>query len=452
MSLGTPPTIIVPFGRDAGASFITTPIPVNPTGDPGRASYVQGFDPLNYQDLLAGGLPVDGRDFTGLFYGITFNIARVTAGQPYAYDATVATSIAGYGLGAVLGMDDGAGLWACISNNNSVDPDNAVGVPAGWAPLFTYGHLTKAVNPGGVVTLTLAEAKFDVIVLTGALTQNLQVVFPLLLRDWRIVNQTTGNFTTTVKTAAGTGVVVPQGSFTSPLGVYGNGTDLFPQVAPLMLPLSVAPSPNTIVQRDGNAYTYSVYFNQSSGLESPTVGAVFVQNSGADGFFRKIAFSTFQGQMALSQIGGNVTPAQVPFAAVSQYAAALFSSAALTGVPTAPTAAPGTNNGQIATTAFVQQSALKFCGVVATQAGGLTQSLNGGTVVRTGVGLYTVNVAAAGFTQLPIPVANILVAGLNPDTIYPRAISTTTILVDIRNDNNPITGTDRPFQLICIGV
>jgi len=56
---------------------------------------------------------------------------------------------------------------------------------------------------------------------------------------------------------------------------------------------------------------------------------------------------------AISQLAGQVTNAQVPESAVTQYAADILASAALTGTPTAPTASSGTDNTQVATTAFV---------------------------------------------------------------------------------------------------
>jgi hypothetical protein len=54
-----------------------------------------------------------------------------------------------------------------------------------------------------------------------------------------------------------------------------------------------------------------------------------------------------------TQLAGSIANAQVPSGAVTQWAATLFASAALTGTPTAPTAANGTATTQIATTAFV---------------------------------------------------------------------------------------------------
>lgn len=123
------------------------------------------------------------------------------------------------------------------------------------------GTLVKSVAGGSTVTLTSAEAGNAILQLTGALTANIAVTVPAATTGWWIVdNRTTGAYTLTVKTPAGSGVVVAQGK-------------------------------KRIVLCDGT----------------------------------------------------NVLPATDD-----------SDSLALTGTPTAPTAAPGTNTTQIANTAFVQ--------------------------------------------------------------------------------------------------
>lgn len=61
--------------------------------------------------------------------------------------------------------------------------------------------------------------------------------------------------------------------------------------------------------------------------------------------------------VTFGQLAGQIQDAQVPYSAVSQFLAELLANAALTGDPTAPTAAPGTNTVQIATTAFANEAA-----------------------------------------------------------------------------------------------
>ncbi len=86
------------------------------------------------------------------------------------------------------------------------------------------GYLTKASLTGGTVTLTDAEASNPVIALSGTLTSDLVVVVPTTVnRVWAFFNSTSGAFTVTVKTPAGTGVTIAQGKHNL---VYSNGTNI----------------------------------------------------------------------------------------------------------------------------------------------------------------------------------------------------------------------------------
>lgn len=83
--------------------------------------------------------------------------------------------------------------------------------------------LTKSVAGGANVTLSAAESRNTVIMLTGVLTANINVIVPAAGRPWVIANNTTGAFTVTVKTAAGTGVLVPQATAAQ---LYCDGTNV----------------------------------------------------------------------------------------------------------------------------------------------------------------------------------------------------------------------------------
>ena len=74
-----------------------------------------------------------------------------------------------------------------------------------------YGRLSKSVAGGADVALTATEAANQFIETTGAQTANINVTVPASARLFMWFNNTTGAYTQTVKTAAGTGVVVPQG-------------------------------------------------------------------------------------------------------------------------------------------------------------------------------------------------------------------------------------------------
>jgi hypothetical protein len=64
---------------------------------------------------------------------------------------------------------------------------------------------------GGNVTLTDTQNRAAILILTGSIGANREVVVQAAEKMWLVFNNTTGSFSVTVKTAAGSGVVVPQG-------------------------------------------------------------------------------------------------------------------------------------------------------------------------------------------------------------------------------------------------
>lgn len=73
------------------------------------------------------------------------------------------------------------------------------------------GVTAKDVSGNTNVTLSAIEAGAGILVFTGILTGNIAVIVPSVAKSWIASNQTTGAFSLTVKTAAGTGVAVAQG-------------------------------------------------------------------------------------------------------------------------------------------------------------------------------------------------------------------------------------------------
>ncbi len=114
------------------------------------------------------------------------------------------------------------GLWvvtvafgaASITNANisqyASAPFNATG---GAISRVVTSTLNKSVAGGANVTLDpVGEACAAIINLSGALTASISVIVPASADQWIVSNNTSGAFTATVKTAAGTGIVVPQGT------------------------------------------------------------------------------------------------------------------------------------------------------------------------------------------------------------------------------------------------
>ena len=203
----------------------------------------------------------------------------------------------------LIGDGDQSGIWGQTTNNN------------------LGGLIEQAI--GGVVTITLVDANYTltnfngvvdearnaVIVATGALSAQRNIIAPLVEKTYAIQNNTTGGFAVQIIGPSGTGVIVPNGSTVL---VYCDGTNF--------LPLT----------------------------------------TGSAGNFRVAGNLTVTGTTTLT---GALTASTAAFSGAISSVNPVF-----TGVPTAPTASAGTNTTQIATTAFVQSATTALnLGTMATQ-------------------------------------------------------------------------------------
>lgn len=85
------------------------------------------------------------------------------------------------------------------------------------------GLLALSVAGAGDIILTAAQARADILNLTGALTGNRNVIVPDAVQRRLAYNNTSGAYSLTVKTAAGTGVAIGQGARDD---VYSDGIDV----------------------------------------------------------------------------------------------------------------------------------------------------------------------------------------------------------------------------------
>lgn len=108
---------------------------------PGAASLNDGFPPLTFTPIAAGGVPPAGGDFNGVLYLITQTIRWKHAGGQFAYNSTFASdpNVGGYPNGAVLLKASLQGLWMSTADNNTANPDTG---GANWVDL-TGGRLIK---------------------------------------------------------------------------------------------------------------------------------------------------------------------------------------------------------------------------------------------------------------------------------------------------------------------
>lgn len=143
----------------------------------------------------------------------------------------------------ILFNNQGTGAWTMAPNGSEeidgalsidINPGESCEIHVGASGLYTVGRgrniqfsftqLNLDVGGSTDVTLTTAQAGNFVQRYFGVLTGNIAVIVPDAVSVYDIVNDTTGAFQLTVKTAAGTGLVIGQGESVI---VRCDGTDVF---------------------------------------------------------------------------------------------------------------------------------------------------------------------------------------------------------------------------------
>lgn len=222
-----PGKLVLPFANAGGKSTIPVASQIGITA--GAASLTDGFPPLTRTPIAAGGVPPSGLDMNGILYEMSAIIRWANAGGGYPFDGTFAadSNVGGYPKGARIMRSDGLGYWFNTTDNNVTDPEGAGAVAAGWVPDFTSG-VSAITMTGSSVTLTPLQYGKPVIVITGVLTANLNLIFPSIADNWIVINNTTGAYSITAKTAAGTGVYL--GTVTP---IFGDGVNIYSALAAL---------------------------------------------------------------------------------------------------------------------------------------------------------------------------------------------------------------------------
>jgi hypothetical protein len=216
-----PARIPLPFANGGTKNTIPTASQIGIT--PGAASLTDGFPPLTFTPLAAGGVPPAGADFNGILNAITAVQQWQSAGGSFTFNTAFSTSIGGYPKGATLMSTSGDTNWLSTADNNTTDPDSVAA--ANWVALDACGIGAVMGLTNANVTLTPAQYGKPIITLAGTLTGNVQMIFPVNQPLCTVINNTIGAFTVTCKTAAGTGSPVAQGSFQV---IYGDGTNIAP--------------------------------------------------------------------------------------------------------------------------------------------------------------------------------------------------------------------------------
>lgn len=136
----------VPFANSAVAPYVLNPIPVDSQigVTAGAASLHDGFPPVNFIPVSAGGTPFFGKDMNGILLMISSWVWWANGGNSILpYDATYQTAVGGYAKGAFVAHPVTAGLYYRSTADSNVTNPTSGG--AGWE---SFGLGASGVTPG----------------------------------------------------------------------------------------------------------------------------------------------------------------------------------------------------------------------------------------------------------------------------------------------------------------
>lgn len=326
-----PGKLVLPFANAGGKSTIPVASQIGITA--GAASLTDGFPPLTRTPIAAGGVPPSGLDMNGILYEMSAIIRWANAGGGYPYDGTFATdtNVGGYPKGARIMRSDGTGYWFNTVENNVTDPESAGAAAAGWVPDYQSGATSVAMS-GSSVTLTPNQYGKPLIVITGTLSANLNLILPPLAQGWTVINNSTGGYSVTAKTASGSGVTL--GTISQ---IVGDGTDIraidansvlvIPNVSALR---NVAPTLSRRMQTkgyytdgDGGSGQYFGKIGAAPGTYTHNGGTVIVPNGG-DGSSAWMLDDCQPNVRQFGAIGGDSTKDTAAFKAAGTALATTF--------------------------------------------------------------------------------------------------------------------------------
>jgi hypothetical protein len=180
---------------------------------------------------VSGNITIIGSDRARL-YEFTGGASLVTLNSAASYGNGFFFAVGNLGSGAVtidpagVNLIDGASSIDINPGESAMiitDGMNWFTVGRGRAVTSNFTQLVKDVSGNTNVVLTTTEAANKILKFIGTLTGDIAVIVPNIVSLYEIDNSTSGAFSLTVKTAAGTGVQIPQGQRNL---VYSDGTNV----------------------------------------------------------------------------------------------------------------------------------------------------------------------------------------------------------------------------------
>jgi len=151
LASNAPTSFVAPFAHAAGGGFIRQIPASSQIGiTAGAASLADGFPPVTFVAVAAGGTPPWGQDTNGILNQTTAGVQWGQVGGEPIFSATFAEAIGGYPNGAILQSADYTGFWRSTADNNLSDPDAA---SASFAGSISGTVLTVTAVASGTVTV-----------------------------------------------------------------------------------------------------------------------------------------------------------------------------------------------------------------------------------------------------------------------------------------------------------
>lgn len=152
LSSDTPTRFNIPFANNAGGAF-TRPVP-QAQQPGGAASDFDGFPPVTFDDLNAGGIPPDGRDMNGILNQISAWSRWYSAGGPIGWDSAFSAAVGGYPAGAIVQSGISAGTF--FFNTTEANTTNPETGGAGWLA-FKPIPQARIVTASGAFAVSTAD-------------------------------------------------------------------------------------------------------------------------------------------------------------------------------------------------------------------------------------------------------------------------------------------------------